>query len=217
MLRFYSKTVWAARSCYANLGPHSTAITPNFSNLTCCSQPFQRSVTLSDAQWKQASLSGRTGDLGIQRISLLASSAVLLLRQLHNHFRLSSSRDARSKRMISVSHSIIGTYLSVHRKPSVLKIMRKDCSTQSPLILAVYCSTPKMSRVTRPELMRQLLVVEVTGFRQHQLITSCGLRLTLEAERDTVGLRLGTELCQTLHCTCGAEIDSRGWFALMPA
>ena len=44
-------------------------------------------------------------------------------------------------------------------------------------------------------------------------ISACGLRLTDEAVRVAVGLRLGTELVQVHKCTCGASVDTRGTHA----
>ena len=45
-------------------------------------------------------------------------------------------------------------------------------------------------------------------------ISSCGLRLSNEAVRVAVGLRLGAELCQPYRCICGASVDTRGSHAL---
>jgi len=44
-------------------------------------------------------------------------------------------------------------------------------------------------------------------------ITSCGLRLSDDAVRVAVGLRLGTELGQVHQCICGANVDTRGTHA----
>lgn len=44
-------------------------------------------------------------------------------------------------------------------------------------------------------------------------ISACGLRLSDEAVRVAVGLRLGTELGQVHRCTCGASVDTRGTHA----
>ena len=41
-------------------------------------------------------------------------------------------------------------------------------------------------------------------------ISACGLRLSDESLRVAVGLRLGSEICQPFHCTCGALVDARG-------
>ena len=41
-------------------------------------------------------------------------------------------------------------------------------------------------------------------------ITACGLRLSDEAVRVAVGLRLGTELGQVHQCICGGTVDTRG-------
>ena len=46
-------------------------------------------------------------------------------------------------------------------------------------------------------------------------ISACGLRLSDEAVRVAVGLRLGTELCQVHQCAaCDARVDARGSHAL---
>jgi hypothetical protein len=44
-------------------------------------------------------------------------------------------------------------------------------------------------------------------------ISACGLRLTDEAVRVAVGMRLGTELGQVHKCICGASVDTRGTHA----
>jgi len=44
-------------------------------------------------------------------------------------------------------------------------------------------------------------------------ISACGLRLTNDAVRVAVGMRLGTELGQVHKCTCGASLDTRGTYA----
>ena len=44
-------------------------------------------------------------------------------------------------------------------------------------------------------------------------ISACGLRLTDDAVRVAVGMRLGTELGQVHCCTCGANVDIRGTHA----
>ena len=45
-------------------------------------------------------------------------------------------------------------------------------------------------------------------------IMSCGLRLDDEAVRIAVGLRLGTDICHSHTCCCGAAVDVRGTHAL---
>jgi len=42
-------------------------------------------------------------------------------------------------------------------------------------------------------------------------ISSCGLRLSDEAIRIAVGLRLGTTLCSPHQCPCGSQVDSLGF------
>ena len=44
-------------------------------------------------------------------------------------------------------------------------------------------------------------------------ISACGLRLSDEAVRIAVGMRLGTELGQVHRCICGAMVDTRGTHA----
>ena len=41
-------------------------------------------------------------------------------------------------------------------------------------------------------------------------ISNCGLRLDDETIRIAVGLCLGTNLCQSHTCPCGAQVDARG-------
>ena len=41
-------------------------------------------------------------------------------------------------------------------------------------------------------------------------ISECGLRLGDEAIRVAIGLRLGLNICESLTCPCGANVDARG-------
>src|SRR6218665_2137382 len=41
-------------------------------------------------------------------------------------------------------------------------------------------------------------------------ITSCGMRLSDEALRVAVGLRLGANICEPHTCACGAFVSARG-------
>ena len=45
-------------------------------------------------------------------------------------------------------------------------------------------------------------------------ITACGLRLSDEAIRVAVGLRLGLNICEPHPCPCGASVTSRGTHGL---
>jgi len=45
-------------------------------------------------------------------------------------------------------------------------------------------------------------------------ISTCGRRLSDEAIRVAVGLRLGSEICQSYYCICGALVDTRASHAL---
>lgn len=45
-------------------------------------------------------------------------------------------------------------------------------------------------------------------------ISACGLRLSNEAVRVSVGLRLGIDICQPHPCPCGEQVDGRGIHAL---
>ena len=45
-------------------------------------------------------------------------------------------------------------------------------------------------------------------------LSTCGLRLDIEAVRVAVGLRLGTSLCEPHQCPCGKQVDARGTHGL---
>jgi len=45
-------------------------------------------------------------------------------------------------------------------------------------------------------------------------VSSCGLRLSDEAVRVAVGLRLGASICEPHQCPCGATVDATGTHAL---
>jgi len=46
-------------------------------------------------------------------------------------------------------------------------------------------------------------------------IANCGLRLSDEAVRVPVGLRLGLSLCIPRTCQCGVEVDALGSHAMV--
>jgi len=67
------------------------------------------------------------------------------------------------------------------------------------------------SNITEQDCWQQPQLTVETGSQQSAVpITACGLRMSDEAVRVTVGLRLGTELGQARQCICGETVDTRG-------
>jgi len=67
---------------------------------------------------------------------------------------------------------------------------------------------------------RTCLVVIICAYWCRQLqsriiIIACGLRLSDEAVRVAVGLRLGLDLCVPHTCCCGAQVDAQGLHAFV--
>lgn len=149
---------------------------PDYSNSTsCCDQPFKRyNVTVSDEQWMQASLPACSGGLGARSACILASSAFLTsgagTQPLHT---LILRRRQVEEKDISQSSNHWHPF-PIHMKPSLLEKINKIYSKlQSPPILIIYCSAPKVSHVTCPSCRARLYLqqpptIAVTGFTQWQ-------------------------------------------------
>ena len=84
-------------------------------------------------------------------------------------------------------------------------------STQSSIIFLVTTA----SRITRLDCWQLQPAAPHSGDWLHALpISACGLHLEDNAIRVAVGLRLGSAICETHTCPCGATADSLGQHAL---
>jgi hypothetical protein len=171
-------------------------------------------ITLSDNQWIQASLPVRYGGLGVRSVSMLASSAFLASAagtQTLQNLILQKCHILADDIESSLTH---WTQLSCSQAPTNLQESSQrtlDGTVTEQSFQAILSST--IDPMDRARLLAA--AAPHSGDWLHALpITACGLRLSNEAVRVAVGLRLGTELCQVHQCTCGVNVDKRGLHVL---
>ena len=169
-------------------------------------------VALTDEQWTQASLSVRSGGLGVRSVSMLASSAFLAsaagTRPLQTLI-LQKCNIAEE----DINASLI-SWTSLAHTPANLH----ECSQRVWDSAVVDQSFQTLfNSQSEPYHRARLLAAAAihSGDWLHALpISACGLRLNDEAVRVAVGLRLGTDICQPHQCVCGSIVDVRGSHAL---
>jgi Reverse transcriptase (RNA-dependent DNA polymerase) len=172
-------------------------------------------VDISLLQWLQASLPVKFGGLGVRSANSLALSAFL-----------SSASSTRSMQdlilfsCITSSDHFYERYLAQWSfmfqcpppenqsafcqrswdKPCVKSIVAYLRSSQSDT-----CNQARLLAVSAPHSGDWLFALP---------ISSCGLRMDNEDIRVAVGLRLGTALCKSHVCRCGATVDTNGLHSL---
>ena len=171
-----------------------------------------KNTDLSDDQWCQASLSVKAGGLGIRLASQLAPSAYLAA--------FSSTCELQAL-ILSAANVVASTH-----EMSAQALWTSMTSAPFPTGTAAHKQHNWDSPVvesTRNQLLSnqtdraRLLAVsgENSSDWLHALsISNCGLRLSDEAIRVAVGLRLGTSICQPHTCPCGTAVDCTGIYAL---
>ena len=174
-------------------------------------------VDISDTEWTQASLPIRYGGLGIRKVRSLALPAYLA--------SAASTSDLQSLILSSCScttDTFYDSYLSLWQ------------STFGPLAPSSALSG-KQSFWDKPGIMAAHAQVESSISDSHQMarflaagaphsgdwllafpISSCGLRLSDEAVRVAVALRLGCSVCIAHSCSkCGSLADAQGLHGLV--
>jgi hypothetical protein len=167
-------------------------------------------VSLSDDQWTQASLPVRSGGLGVRSVSKLASSAFLAsaastlpLQTLILQKCQVNEEDTRASLFNWQS-------LSASQEPA-----HPHNTSQRAWDTAIAQQTfQALLDASTEQYHRARLLAASAAHSGDWLsavpITACGLRLSDEAVRVAVGLRLGTELGQAHQCICGETVDTRG-------
>ena len=170
-------------------------------------------VSLSDDQWKQASLPIRAGGLGIRSVASIASPA----------FLASFNSTEPIQNLLLSRCSLVANDCHYER-------LRADwCAKHHPSPAPTGKLACKQSSWDRPGIgsdFSALLTSQPDDYGKARLlaastahcgdwlhalpISSCGLRLDDEAVRVAVGLRLGANLCSQHCCPCGAQVDCRG-------
>jgi len=168
-------------------------------------------TALTDDQWIQASLPVWSGGLGVRSVSKLASTAFLAsaagtrtlqAQILRNSLTADEDMSAPLNHWLSLSDLPAGDFLPVGSQ-RVLDSVVVCHSFQSP----VNNQTTQYHRA-------RLLASDVahSGDWLHVVpISTCGRRLSDEAIRVAVGLRLFSEICKPYYCICaGALVDTCG-------
>jgi hypothetical protein len=171
-----------------------------------------RNTQLNDDQWTQASLPVKAGGLGIRSAASLAPSAFLAASaataELQSQILMTS--DIESSKYITAALALWGN-LSSSAAPSCPASFKQH-NWDRPVV-----DTFQGRLLANPANKARLLAVsaEHSSDWLHALpISSCGLRLSDEAIRVAVGLRLGTSLCLPHACPCGAPVDPMGTHGL---
>src|SRR6201996_7829045 len=167
---------------------------------------------LSDDQWAQAALPVKAGGLGIRSASRLAPSAYL------SAFSASAQLQALILALPSVPLS--------HHEESALAVWTSLSAVSSPpqpfptkqKIWDKAVVEAESTRLLASQTNRARLLAVSAEHSSDWLnalpVSSCGLRLSDEAIRVAVGLRLGATLCLPHQCPCGSEVDSLGTHGL---
>ncbi len=172
-------------------------------------------INLTDTQWSQSTLPIGMGGLGIRRASslalpaFLASAAGTLALQSEILSQLEDNRDQHVEALEAEWRSEAQT----------------DTTNSFPTHIQSKWDQPLLQRklaelfATLPEKNDQARLKAVSSQHAsdwlHALpITSCGLRLSDEAIRVAVGIRLGANLCQPHTCACGALVTAKGTHGL---
>lgn len=167
-------------------------------------------VSLSDDQWTQASLPVRSGGLGVRSVSKLASSAFL----------------ASAASTQSLQNLILHKCQVEEEDTSASLINWQSLSASEGLVHPQNVSQRAWDTAVAKQTFELLLDASTEQYHRARLlaaaaahsgdwlsavpITACGLRLSDEAVRVAVGLRLGTDLGQVHQCICGETVDTRG-------
>ena len=173
-------------------------------------------VDLSDQQWIQATLPVKWGGLGIRRSTQVAPSAFLA--STAGVEVLGSSILPQGR--VPPSDGLIDTALASWRNqggvnpPSGSDAQIQKCWDQ-PLIKATSDSLLQAAGDdhTKARLLASL-APHAGDWLNAPPISSVGLRLTNEALRVAVGLRLGATICSPHDCRCSAPVDARGYHGL---
>ena len=173
-------------------------------------------TSISDTQWLQASLPIRYGGLGIRQVRSLALPAFLA--------SAASTSDLQSQ-ILSASACTtdihFDSYLSVWQAahgslPPSNPLPDKQTFWDRPGILLSRAALE--SAISDPHEKARLLASVAPHSGDWLLalpVTSCGLRLTDDAVRVAVALRLGCSVCVAHTCRCGALVDTQGLHGLV--
>jgi hypothetical protein len=171
---------------------------------------------ISDSQWQQAGLPIKSGGLGIRQVRSLALPAYLA--------SAASTLDTQTEILVAClcnTDSYFDNYLSAWQaafgnlSPSTA-LPGKQSFWDKPSILLTR-ATVESSIVDSHQMARFLAATAPhSGDWLFALpISSCGLKLSDEAVRTAVAMRLGCSVCVAHTCRCGALVDTQGLHGLV--
>jgi len=202
------KMLYHLRCTYSGDHPSLPVIDAMLRDLVC----QILNVNLSDLQWDQASLPVKWGGLGIRKTTHVASSAFL----------------ASAAGVVDLVSAILpaGRRVSTIRaKDTALSAWNQLSGGTAPAdqeARAQKCWDTQIIKSVAESLMRaatddytkaRLLATSAPhagDWLNAPPITAVGLRLSNEALRVAVGLRLGATICAPHVCRCSAQVDARG-------
>ena len=171
--------------------------------------------TLSDSQWRQASLLMRFGGLGVKKLSSLALPAFLasatstLLLQgetLGGSVRLSDE----------LGETLENWWTALYGQVPTDQSASKQSVWDKPGLLA---QSAAVEETRNSPFQRASLLTACAPYSVDWLlalpIIACGLRPDNEAVRIAVELRLGSELDSPHSCRCGNMVDANGIHGLV--
>ena len=175
-------------------------------------------IAICDRTWKQASLPVRWGGLGIRSAVSLAPSAYIASAAGAANL-MSRLLPQRLNSLIDSSLSLSLTTWTTQVEPGVTqpevahRRLQKawDDPCCSNISAELFNTAPDIQTKAR-------LIASLEDTSGHWLkalpISSIGLKLSDNAVRIAVGLRLGVNLCEPHVCQCGAQVDARGTHGL---
>jgi hypothetical protein len=172
-------------------------------------------IDFTDMQWQQSTLPIGLGGLGIRRASSLALPAFLAsaagTSELQSNILcvLDSQPDLHYTNLSTHWQTITGLSLTEYSPANI------QAKWDNPILLREHSelllSTTELSEQAR---LKAVSFQHASDWLHSLPITSCGLRLSDEAIRVAVGLRLGANICQPHACACDALVTARGTLLL---
>src|SRR5688572_6421111 len=168
-------------------------------------------INLSESQWLQSTLPIGMGGLGVRRVSslalpaFLASAAGTLVLQSDILRELGNQPDPQVVKLMAVWQADLGTNITEDFPTHI------QSKWDKPLLQKTFSELFNPLIEKHDQARWRAITAQHAGDWLYSLpITSCGLRLSDEAMRVAVGLRLGASICEPHTCACGALVTARG-------
>ena len=169
-------------------------------------------VDLSDHQWSQATLPVKWGGLGIRRTTQVAPSAFLASAAGVETLVSSILVNGRPVTPDGVRDTALGMWkrLGGVIPPTGSEAQIQRCWDQQ----IIKAASESILQNASDDYTKARLLASVAPHAGDWLnaapISSVGLRLSNDALRVAVGLRLGANICSPHECRCSAKVDARG-------